>query len=132
MSQENVEIAKRSIAAFNARDVDAFAALTTYDVEWYPSMGAVEGQAFRGREGIDKYFGNLGDAWQTFQILPESFRDPTNAVVMLGRLAGRGRESGVPVDAALGMVFDVRNGAIARIRGYLDHDAALKAVGLAE
>jgi len=29
------------------------------------------------------------------------------------------------------MVFDLRGGAISRIRGYLDHDEALKAVGLA-
>jgi ketosteroid isomerase-like protein len=125
-----VEIAKRGIAAFNGPDIDAFAALTTHDFEWYPSMGAIEGQAFLGREGIDKYFGNLNNAWETFQILPGSYRDLADTVIMLGRLEGRGKESGVPVDAALGMVFDLRGGAISRIRGYLDHDEALKAVGL--
>jgi len=51
---------------------------------------------------------------------------------MLGRLEGRGKSSGVPVDAALGMVFDFRNGAISRIRGYLDHAEALRAAGLPE
>jgi ketosteroid isomerase-like protein len=132
ISQPNVVIAQRAIAAFNGGDVDAFAALTTHDFEWYPSMGAIEGQAFLGREGIAKYFGNLNQAWETFQIVPGGFRDLTDTVIMLGRLEGRGRESGVPVDAALGMVFDFRSGAISRIRGYLDHDDALKAAGLAE
>jgi len=126
-----VEIAKRGIAAFNRGDVGAFAALTTHDFEWYPSMGAIEGQAFLGREGIDKYFGNLDDAWEAFTILPGAYRDHADTVVMLGRLEGRGKESGVPVDAPLGMVFDFRRGAISRIRGYLDHDDALKAAGLA-
>jgi hypothetical protein len=28
------------------------------------------------------------------------------------------------------MAFDLRNGLISRIRGYLDHDEALKATGL--
>ncbi|HMH48039.1 MAG TPA: hypothetical protein VK538_10030 [Solirubrobacteraceae bacterium] len=74
--------------------------------------------------------GVLSDAWEEFLILPDSFRDPTDLVIMLGRLRGRGKNSGVPVDASLGMVFDLRDGKIARIRGYLDHGEALRAAGL--
>jgi len=40
--------------------------------------------------------------------------------------------SGVPVDSPLGMVFDVRRGMIARIRGYLGHADALRAAGLSD
>ncbi len=53
------------------------------------------------------------------------------AALVLGRLEGRGRGSGATVDSALGMAFDLRDGAITRIRGYLNHDEALAAVGLA-
>jgi ketosteroid isomerase-like protein len=127
-----MDSAKRAIAAFNAADIDAFAQLTTHDFEWYPSMGAIEGQAFVGRQGIEKYFGNLDAAWEAFQICPDRFRELPDTVVMLGRLEGRGKESGVPVDSPLGMVFDFRGGSVSRIRGYLDHDEALEAAGLAE
>jgi ketosteroid isomerase-like protein len=130
MSQQNVEIAKRCIDAFNATDVDAFTALTSADFEWSPSMVAIEGQLFRGSDGIRAYFASLSDAWEEFLILPDSFRDPTDLVIMLGRLRGRGKNSGVPVDASLGIVFDLRDGKIARIRGYLDHGEALRAAGL--
>ncbi len=131
MSERNVEVAQRAIAAFNERDIDAFAALTTPDFEWAPSMLAVEGETFVGREGIDTYFGRLSDAWETFRIHPDRFRDDSaDVVVMLGRLEGLGKSSGVPVDSALGMVFDFRESAIARIRGFLDHDEALRAAGL--
>jgi ketosteroid isomerase-like protein len=51
---------------------------------------------------------------------------------MLGRLEGRGKSSGVPVDSSLGMVFDFRDGLISRIRGYLDHGEALEAAGLSD
>jgi ketosteroid isomerase-like protein len=51
---------------------------------------------------------------------------------MLGRLEGRGKGSGVPVDASLGMLFEFRDGTISRIRGYLDHAQALEAGGLRE
>jgi ketosteroid isomerase-like protein len=132
MSRANVEIAKRAIDAFNAGEVDAFGALTTPDFEWSPSMVAIEGEIFRGREGIEKYFGSLSTAWEKFHILRDGFRDAADLVVVLGRLEGRGKGSGVPVDSSLGMVFDFRGGEIARIRGYLDHGEALRAARLAE
>jgi ketosteroid isomerase-like protein len=132
MSEANVEIAKQAIEAFNKTDVEAFAALTTPDFEWSPSMVAIDGEIFRGREGIEKYFGHLNDAWEKFHILRDGFRVSSELVIMLGRLEGCGKVSGVPVDASLGMVFDFRGERISRIRGYLDHREALRAAGLAQ
>jgi ketosteroid isomerase-like protein len=132
MPQENVEVATRCIEAFNASDVDVFIALTTPDFEWSPSMVAIEGQVFRGSEGIRTYFASLNNAWEEFLILPGTFRDLTDLVIMLGRLRGRGKNSGVPANASLGMVFDFRDGKVAGIRGYLDHGEALRAAGLSE
>jgi len=132
MSSEGVEIAKQAIRAFNEREIDAFAARTTPDFEWSPSMVAVEGETFVGREGIDSYFARLEEAWERFHIHQDRFRDSGEVVVMLGRLEGRGRSSGVPVEAALGMVFDLRDGAISRIRGYLDHGEAMRVAGLGD
>jgi ketosteroid isomerase-like protein len=132
MSEQNVEVAKRAIGAFNERDVDTFASLTTLDFEWSPSMVAIEGETFLAREGIEKYFGQLESAWERFEIHLGRFRDSEDLVVMLGQLEARGKTSGVPVDAPLGMVFDMRDGAISRIRGFLDHADALQAADLPE
>ena len=129
-ASEHVELARRAIDAFNDVDVERFAALTTDDFEWSPSMVAIEGETFRGEAGIRAYFASLGESWEEFRILPGSFREPPGAVVMLGSLRGRGKNSGVTVDASLGMVFDLREERIARIRGFLDHAHALKAAGL--
>jgi ketosteroid isomerase-like protein len=130
VSQTNVDIAKRAIAAFNASDDAAFAALTTADFEWSPSMSPVDGEVFVGREGIARYFAGLRSAWEHFHVMPETFRVGSDLVLVLGRLEGCGRGSGATVHSPLGMAFDVREGLIARIRGYLDHDDALEAVGL--
>ena len=132
MPGDNEQIAAKAISAFNGSDTDAFAALTTPDFEWSPSMVAVEGETFVGRDGIETYLGRLDDAWEKFHVHQDRFRDSEDLVVMLGRLEGRGKSSGVPVEAALGMVFDFRDGAISRIRGYLDHAEALRAAGLVE
>ncbi len=125
-------MATQAIEAFNGRDVDAFANLTTPDFEWSPSMVAIEGETFREREGIERYFRSLQDGWDQFHVHRNRFREGEDLVVMLGRLEGRGMGSGVPIEASLGMVFDFRGGAIARIRGFLDHAEALRAAGLAE
>jgi ketosteroid isomerase-like protein len=132
VSQENVEIVKRGVDAFNRRDLDGLDELSTPDCEWVPAMGAIEGEIFRGREGAETYLARLSDAWEEFRTVAEDLRDLGDHVLMLGRMEGRGKGSGVPVDTPLGQIFDVRDGKICRIRSYLDHGEALKAVGLAE
>jgi ketosteroid isomerase-like protein len=132
MSAQNVEVADQAIGAFNGREIDRFASLTTPDFQWSPSMVAIEGETFVGGDGIRTYFAHLNDAWETFHIHRDRFRDSGDVAVMLGRLEGRGKSSGVPVDSELGMVFDFRDGLITRIRGFLDHAEALEAAELSD
>jgi ketosteroid isomerase-like protein len=128
VSQENVEVVRRGLIAYNAQDVNAFADLTTVDFEWYPAVaGAVERHSYQGREGIETYFREISDTWQEVQTLTEDVRDLGSRVVVLGRFEGRGRDSGVLVDSPQGIVYDLRAGKIARIRAFLDHGEALRA-----
>ncbi len=127
-----MEIARRATDAFNLRDIDGLAALTTRDFEWSPAMGAVEGEVFRAREGIATYWGRLHDAWEDYHVVVDEYRDLGDRVLVLGRVVGRGRGSGVPVDAPLGFVEDFRDGKLWRVQGYLDQREALRAIGLDE
>ena len=130
MSQENVAVVRRLLEAFNARDLDRFAALTTQDFEWSPSMVAIEGEVFRGREGIETYFGRMIDAWDEFRVVDGELRDLEGRVFWSGRLDGRGRISGAPVSAPLDMLFGLRDGQVSSMRSFLDHSEALIAAGL--
>lgn len=133
MSQENLEIAERGIDAFNRRDVEVLAELTTRDFAWFPALpGTVEGGDYRGRDGIETYLGDIRDIWETLRVLGDEFRDLGDRVLALGRTEGRGQASGVQVDAPLAMVFDFRGGKISRVRTYLDHGEASRAAGLSE
>jgi len=128
-----VEIVKRALDAYNRLDVNAFADLTTVDFEWSTSVvAAVEGGSFRGREGIETYFREVSDTWEEVHAAADEVRDLGDRVLVLGRFAGRGRGSGVPVDAPQGIIYDLRAGKISRIRAYLDHGEALRSAGLAE
>jgi ketosteroid isomerase-like protein len=132
VSEKNVEIVKRFIAAFNGRELETFAAMTTPDFEWTTSMMAVEGEVFWGRAGIDTYFERMREVWDDFRAFAEDYRDLGDRVLWLGRLEGRGRGSGVPVRAPLDILFDIRDGKVSRMHSYLDHDEAMRAAGLAE
>jgi len=133
MSAQNVEIAKRAIDAFNRRDLDAYDDLFTPDFEWFSVFaGRVEGVVYRGRDGIETYFGEISDTWKEFRAIAEEYRDLGGRVLLLGRFEGLGKGSGVPVDAQLGTVYDFRGGKVSRSRVYLDHGEALRAAGLSE
>ena len=106
--------------------------LFTPDVEWYPAMGAIEGEVFRGRDGVEVYFRRLIDAWEEIRVVAEEVRDLGDRVLVLGRLAGRGSSSGVPVDSPVALIYDLRSGRICRVRVFLDHGEALRAAGLTE
>jgi ketosteroid isomerase-like protein len=132
MSQENVEIVKRMVDAFNAKDLDRFSDQTTPDFEWSSSMMAIEGEVFVGRAGIEAYFSRMIDGWDTFRAEDGEFRDLGDRVLWSGRLEGRGRISGAPVSAPLDILYELRDGKVTRSRSFLDHEQALKAAGLAE
>src|SRR3954470_11464508 len=107
MSQENVEIVKRLLDAFNARDLDRFSDQTTPDFNWSPSMVAIEGEVFVGRAGIETYFGRMRDGWDSFRVEDGVLRDLGNRVLWSGRLDGRGRISGALISEPLDILYEL-------------------------
>ena len=132
MSRENVEIVKRGLAAFNQRDLHAFMEMATPDIELFPAFaGAVDGRAVRGREGIEMLFREIRDTWAEQRVIADEFRTLGDRVVALGRIVGRGKGSGVPVETPGATIIDFRDGKMARVRTYLGpHGEALRAAGL--
>jgi ketosteroid isomerase-like protein len=133
MSQENVEIAKRWVDAFNRRDLDALMESTVADFAFLPAMAdTIEGNSFQRREGMEAYFGDIDSAWEELRVIYDEYRDVGDRVLALGRIEGRGRGSGAVVETPQGAVMDFRDGKVSSARSYLDPGEALRCVGLAE
>jgi len=135
MSRDKVEVAKRVVDAYNRRDVDGlFAELATPDFEYYPAVTRAldGGVGYRGREGVERFAVDTRENWEELQSVADEFRDLGDRVLVLGRLKGRGKGSGAPVDTPQAIIFDFRGDRIWRSRVYLDHAEGLRVAGLSE
>src|SRR3982074_3428930 len=102
MSDENVELLRRAIDAFNRRDLDDYLALQDARVEFTPYERAIEGLGpYSGHEGIRTW-------WEgSFAALPDlhadlyEVRDLGDITFARGRLHGQGATSGARFERTL-------------------------------
>ncbi len=133
MSQENVETIYAVIDATNRRDVEVLSALMTPDVKIVPIRAALEADtAYQGADAAEKWFAALEESWEGLTAEIEEVRVGDDCVVALGRIRGKGRESGVDIDVEAASVARFRKGRLGYLRAYTDRKAALEAAGLSE
>jgi ketosteroid isomerase-like protein len=130
VSEENVETVRRAITAINARDIDAYLACCTENVELLLPMA---GAQYLGADGITRFFTDIEDIGPDFRIEVQRVQaiGDSHALALL-RVSSTGRASGIVTAAESANVYDFIDGKISRVRIFLDRDEALKAVGLAE
>ena len=132
MSQENVELVERAVAAVNARDIDAYLACCTEDIELWTPVAAVAG-VYEGRDGIERFFADMEDAGPDFRIDIERVEAiGGDQVLFFTRVTSTGRASRIPTVADYANIYDLDAGKIRRVRVFVDRQAALEAVGLRE
>jgi ketosteroid isomerase-like protein len=132
MSQENVRLVERAIAAINARDIEGYLACCTENVKLETPMAAVGG-VYEGIDGIRRYFADIEDAAPDFRIeLDGGEGVDSKRVIAFLRISSTGRASGIRMAMPLTNVYDLLDGKISHIRIFLDRQEALKAVGLEE
>jgi ketosteroid isomerase-like protein len=130
VSIENVQIIRRLVEAFNDRDLEAMFAVMDPQAELYPLRAQLEGKAYVGHDGLREMLADFDQDWDLVKMDPHDFREADDSVVVLGRLHGRGRASGVELDVPMGFVWTLREGKVVRARTYPEQAEALRAAGL--
>jgi ketosteroid isomerase-like protein len=129
MSQENVEVVRRSFNAWNQGDVDAIR--RNYAEDAVVQTGVTElGRTFEGDDPIGRWAAEMRETWSEVHWEIERIFEADDLVVSFYRAMGKGRESGVEVVRELTGVYRIRDGKIASERIYLDREEALEAAGL--
>jgi uncharacterized protein len=131
MSEANVEVVRRFVEAWTRGDAGGAVALVDPDVEQHPTVGGVEGgRVLRGVEEIQRDYEAVEESWDEHRITVEDLFDAGDQVVLFQREFQRGKGSGLELEIEAAVVFDLRDGRIVRMQGYMDRDAALQAAGV--
>jgi ketosteroid isomerase-like protein len=133
MSQENVEIVKRSIQAFNERDLDTWLALSHPDFEYHGLADwPVRSRVFRGREGIERVLTQTDDEFDEFRQEPLELIDAGDRVAVVFEISAIGKQSRAPVRFTDAAVWTISDGLITRCQICGTREKALETVGLSE
>jgi ketosteroid isomerase-like protein len=136
MSQENVELSRALIEAFNAHDVEAMVRFVHPEIEWLPAIEAEvagEPEVYRGPDAVREYFTRvIPEYWEDYRFDITDSRDLGDQVLLVGRFHARGTSSGAETSFEGAAVHHWLEGKCLRADTYTSTDAALEAVGLSE
>ena len=131
MSKENVARMRRSQAAFERGDKDAWRALVHPDVEVVPIGDWPEGHV-QGRDAVWDFLVTVDEQWEPGTYELDEVSDGGNRIAARMRRELRGKSSGVEVEYDYWVVFTFQDGLVARAEWFEDRQEALEAVGLDE
>ncbi len=115
MSQENVEIVRKAIDAWNQRDADLALSYLAPEIEWLPAgPAAVERAVYRGYDEIARGYAAVWETWDVFEFHESEVRDLGDSVLWLGRVKMRGSASQVELDQEFAVHSLVRTGKVTR------------------
>ena len=132
MSQENVEVVRRGIEAWNRRDPITWSSLWRSDavIDWSRARGLLRG-VYRGERERQAFWDELWTTFQYVQIETHGYTESGSEVVVPNTGHLRGRE-GIEVTARSTLVFTVENRQITRLRMFQERTEALEAARLPE
>lgn len=125
MSQQNIDVARRTLEAFNTTGVGAAIDGMDPEVEFVGGGGAV----YHGHAGVRELESLLRESFDEIRIEADEFRTAGDAVIALGRIRVQGRASGAAGESRRAWVMTFAAGRIVRLQTYEDQDEALEAVG---
>ena len=134
MSETNVEIGIRAVAAFNSRDVDALLHFYFADAELRDLANAPDqATVVKGIDAIREAWTLWTAAFDELRVEVEDWTDVGDAVIAAAHWQGRGKASGMSIDVRQFDVFEFREGQIVRATlGLKSKAEALEAAGLQE
>ena len=131
MSQENVDVVRAGMDAWNARDMDAMRETYAEDVVTWPPRDWPEAGPFVGRDTVIGQWERMRELWADDEVeMLADYIDVADrvAVRMIWREKGHGPEA----DSEATGIFTIRDGKVRVAEFFWDHAEALETVGLSE
>jgi ketosteroid isomerase-like protein len=129
---DNVEVVRRLMEAYEAGDTDAVLALADPDIEIVEWPEAPDHRTFRGHAGVLQAFASWAEAWEWVRVDVEEIVGANNRVLLSGRTRGKGKGSSLEVEMGAFNVYTLRDGKVTRTEFFTSEEPALRAAGLTE
>jgi ketosteroid isomerase-like protein len=129
MSEQNLEVVRAAVEAWNRDDWDAILETATPDFEL--DMSRADGP-FRGVYGagqVHRFWESFAANWESRRFEAHELIDAGDHVVVPVTLHLKGRD-GIEVSARITHLWTLRDGRLARMRMYQQRSEALEAAGL--
>ena len=132
MSQD-LENIRRGYEALSRLDLDAWLGDVCVDAELHEIAEMPDTAVYRGHDELRRWVESRTEAIESWQWTPEEFiHEAGDTVLIRVRLNARGRGSGLPIEGVVFHVIEMKDAKLARVRGFLNREKALEAVGLSE
>jgi ketosteroid isomerase-like protein len=130
VSERNVEIANKALAAFNAGDWELAESLYRPDAEALAPEGWPEAEDSQGWIAIRRQFERLKDSWSEdhYELHFASAVDESK-VLQHGIWRIRGHGSGIEGEIETWILSTIREGKVSRVEFFLDEGQAKQAAG---
>jgi ketosteroid isomerase-like protein len=129
VSAEDVEVVRESLRIWLSTGEPAWT-LTHEDTEVH-DHDILDASEYRGRAGVERWLQDWAAAWSSFSMHVDELIDAgEHRVVALVRMSATGLGSSVSVEREDGIVYELRDGLIARLDYYNNRPDALAAAGL--
>lgn len=132
VSEQNVELHRRILEAFNRRDVEAMIACLDPSLEYHPVLSGIGAAVYHGHDGLRSWFRQLDEAWAELRCDPEAYFDLGEQTLLFYVLHGRGRHSGAEVALPGAQVCSWRDGLGVYAKQYAQREDALRDLGVSE
>ena len=131
MSQENIEIVRAALDAYNRGDRDAALKDMAPDFEFDMSRSIGPQRGIYGLDQIRRFWDEFVEPFESHRMEAEEFIEAGDQVIVPSTAYARGRD-GIEVKARTATAYTIRNGAIVRMCMYQGLQDALEAAGLRE
>jgi ketosteroid isomerase-like protein len=133
MSERNVELTRRYIEAFNARDIERFIACCDPSIEFHSVFAAVGGAVYHEHDGMRSWHRDFEETWgDEIRLEPEAYFDLGEQTLGFYVLHGRGRHSGAEVAMPMAHAIRWRDGLAVYAKSYTHQEDALRDLGVSE
>jgi ketosteroid isomerase-like protein len=127
-AEENLEVVREGIAAFNEGGLEALLSFIHPEFEMTtPSNLAAEPDTYRGRDGMRRYFESFYDAMDEISFVAGELIAAGEGVIVPMTLRARGRTTAIETEQKVVTTWWLRDGKAIRVDIFATLDEALRA-----